>query len=225
MSSMASSSSDSSPEPTDQPAKPKKAKSRSLEDILHEFGPIKEVSYTPFNIEQPRPAKALLPSTFPIQPHPYDYFTLFFTPDLFRTITTNTNRYANIQRIQGADSGLREWSDLLLEELYVFIGAIIYMGIHKEPQIPMYWNTDFNQGPLHSISSHISLRRFEQIKRYCHISCLDSDQKEGYHLPSNKIWWYKVEPLASALQVSFQLYYSPSSEVSIDELMVRCFGR
>jgi hypothetical protein len=89
----------------------------------------------------------------------------------------------------------------------------------------MYWNTDFNKGPLHSIPSHISLRRFEQIKRYCHISCPISDQQRGYYLPSNKIWWYKVEPLASTLQASFQRHYSPSSEVSIDELMVRCFGR
>ena len=223
--SSASSSSDSSLEPTNQSTKSKKRKAPSLEDILHEFGPINEVSYTPFQIEQLQSAKALLPSTFPTQPHPYDYFTLFLTNNLLRTITTNTNRYANIHRIQVADEGMREWSDLLMEELYVFIGVIIYMGVHKEPQIEMYWNTDFNKGPLHSIPKHISLRRFEQIKRYCHISCPESDERNGYHLPSNKVWWYKVEPLASALQASFQRYYSPSSEVSIDELMVRCFGR
>ncbi len=71
---------------------------------------------------------------------------------------------------------------------YVFISVIIYMGIHKEPQIRMYWNSDFNKGALHSITNHISLRRFEQIKRYCHISCPESDQRKGYHLPSNEIW-------------------------------------
>jgi hypothetical protein len=89
----------------------------------------------------------------------------------------------------------------------------------------MYWNTDINKGPLHTLPSHMSLRRYQQIKRYCHISCHQSDQSAGYHLPSNKRWWYKLEPLASAFQSSFQQYYSPSSEVSIDELMVRCFGR
>jgi Transposase IS4 len=124
-----------------------------------------------------------------------------------------------------AQERAREWTDLLVEELYVFLGAIIYMGVHEEPQVGMYWNTDFNKGPLHSIPNHISLNRFQQIKRYCHISCPENDKKEEYHLPSNKIWWYKVEPLASALQASFRQYYSPSSEVSIDELMVRCFGR
>jgi hypothetical protein len=99
------------------------------------------------------------------------------------------------------------------------------MGIHYEPQVEMYWNPDFNKGPLHSITHHISLTRFEQIKRYCHISCPESDERNGYHLPSNKIWWYKLEPLASKIQASSQKYYSPSSEVSIDEIMVRFFGR
>jgi hypothetical protein len=132
-------SSQPSSQPTSQSAKSNKRKACSLEEILHEFGPIEQVLYTPFQTEQPRqPAKALLPSTFPTQPHPYDYFALFFTPDLFQTITKNTNRYANTHRIHAVEEGLREWSDLLIKELYVFIGVIIYMGIHKEPQTRMY---------------------------------------------------------------------------------------
>jgi hypothetical protein len=204
---------------------PTKQKARTLEDILLEFGPITSVSFQPFQAEPTQLARATLPSSFPTNPHPFDYFTLFFTYNLFQTITTNTNRYASIQRLRVAQERAREWTNLLVEELYVFIGAIIYMGVHEEPQIPMYWNTDFNTGPLHSIPNHISLCRFDQIKRYCHISCPENDERAGYHLPSNKIWWYKLEPLASSIQASSQQYYSPSSEVSIDELMVRCFGR
>ena len=98
-----------------------------------------------------------------------------------------------------AQERAREWTDLLVEELYVFLGAIIYMGVHKEPQVEMYWNTDFNKGPVHLIANHISLCRFKQVKRYCHISCPENDEKEGYHLPLNKIWWYKLEPLASSI--------------------------
>ena len=105
---MAFSSSNSSPEWINQPTKPTRYKAQSLEDILHEFGLIEGVSYTLFQTEQQRPAQALLPSTFPKQLYLYDYFTLFFTPDLFRTITTNTNRYTNIQRIYIADEGVHE---------------------------------------------------------------------------------------------------------------------
>jgi hypothetical protein len=78
---------------------------------------------------------------------------------------------------------------------------------------------------VYTISTHILLCRFEQIKRLCHILCLESDKRAGYHLLTNEVWWYKLEPLASLVRASSQRYYSPSSEVSIDELMVRFYGR
>jgi hypothetical protein len=208
---------DSKPTPTH--------KARSLEDILAEFEPIDQVIYEPVKLEPHRDAQALLPPTFSTKSHPFDYFTLFFTPELFSTITKHTNQYAAVQRRENKQERQHEWDPLISEELYVFLGVIIYMGIHLEPSIPMYWNTDFNKGPLHPVANHISQCRFEQIRRYCHISCSESDKRAGNDLPSNKRWWYKVEPLASTFQASFQRYYSPSSEVSIDELMVRCFGR
>jgi hypothetical protein len=68
---------------SDLPTEPKRQKARSLKDILLEFGPIREVSYEPFKIKAKRLAKPLLYSTFLTKPHPYDYFTLFFTRDLF----------------------------------------------------------------------------------------------------------------------------------------------
>ena len=61
------------------------------------------------------------------------------------------------------------------------------MGVHEEPRFSMYWNTDFNIGPVHPIAGHISLRRFQQIKRYCHISSEQSDKANSLHLLSNKI--------------------------------------
>jgi hypothetical protein len=63
-----------------------------------------------------------------------------------------------MQRIHVREEGTREWTDLLVEELYVFTRAIIYIGIHEEPDTSMYWNSDFNKGPLHSILCYISLR-------------------------------------------------------------------
>jgi hypothetical protein len=196
----------------------------TLDDILAQFEPLEKVIFEPIQVEPQRAAQTLLPPTFSIYSQPFDYFTLFFTSDLFQLITKHTNEYAAIQR-KKAKEGQREWFDLAVEELYVFIGSIIYIGIHEEPDISMYWNSDPYKGPIHTIKTHISLTRFEQIKRYCHISSSESDKLAGYELPSNKKWWYKVEPLASSFQASFQQYYSPSSEVSIDEIMVRCFGR
>ncbi len=79
----------------------------------------------------------------------------------------------------------------------MFIGVIIYMGVHLEPNLALYWNTDLAKGLLHSIPSHLSLIRFEQIKRYLYISCAETDKSKGFDSPDNKLWWYKLEPLAS----------------------------
>jgi hypothetical protein len=73
------SSSYSSLKPTNQSTR----KAQSLKDILHEFGLIQDVSYTPFKVEARRLAKARLLANFLANPHLYDYFTLFFTPNLF----------------------------------------------------------------------------------------------------------------------------------------------
>jgi hypothetical protein len=78
--------------------------------------------------------------------------------------------------------------DKFVDKSYVFLGVIIYIGVYKEPQTLMYWNTDFSKGPLYLILNHILYNRFEQIKRYCYISCSEKDQKKGYHLPFNKTW-------------------------------------
>jgi hypothetical protein len=142
------------------PKQPTQRKARSLQEILDEFGPLTDITYELVKVEDRREAYAHLPPTFTEHSHLYNYFTLFFTPNLFDLITKNTNEYASIYRINVEEEGLREWTDLLATELYVFIGAIIYMGVYEEPRFSMYWNTDFNTGPLHPIADHISLRRF-----------------------------------------------------------------
>ena len=73
------------------------------------------------------------------------------------------------------------------------------MGVHEEPVVKMYWNTDFNKGPLYTIATHILLYRFKQIKRFYYILCPKSDERVGYYLPYNKIWWYKLKPLTSVI--------------------------
>src|ERR1700759_2719248 len=117
-----SSSSFASP-PSSPPSSPptqstkKKAKAQALEAILLKLGPLTDVHYEPFKCEPHQKAKALLPTSFPSKPHPFDYFSLFFTYDLFQTITTSTNRYATIQKLYVKSERAREWTDLLVDEL------------------------------------------------------------------------------------------------------------
>jgi hypothetical protein len=122
---------DHSSSPPPELEKPKKG--QSLKDILLRLGPITNVSYKPFQPEPIQPARAILPPDFPRKPYPFDYFSLFFTHELFQTITINTNRYTSLQRLHNTEKRMRKWSDLLIEELHIFLGAIIYMEVHNEP--------------------------------------------------------------------------------------------
>jgi hypothetical protein len=117
---------------------PTQRKAHSLQEILNEFSPLTDITYKPVKVEDHREAQPLLPSTFTEDTHPFDYFILFFTRTLFNLITKNTNEYAAIHRINTEEERQREWTDLLVEELYVFISAIIYMGVHKEPKVSIY---------------------------------------------------------------------------------------
>jgi hypothetical protein len=58
-------------------------KARTLEEILTEFGSIDQVIFDPLKLEPRQHAHPLLPPTFSATSHPFNYFTLFFTPNIF----------------------------------------------------------------------------------------------------------------------------------------------
>ena len=70
----------------------------------------------------------------------------------------------------------------------------------------------------------MSIKRFQQLKRFLHISRLEADMSHKQQ-PKDKRWWYKLEPLASLWESAAQRYYQVGSNLFIDETMIRCFGR
>jgi hypothetical protein len=81
------------------PTQPNKKKTRSFDEILRDIRLIGDIKFSPFQPKAKQQARAVLPSFFPKNPHLFDYFSLFFTLDLLQTITTNTNRYASLQKL------------------------------------------------------------------------------------------------------------------------------
>ena len=144
--------------PTEGQLGPNKAskKTHLLEELVTSFRDLKSIEFEPFQLEQECPAKALLPSNFPIQLLPSDYFNLFFTPDLYELIVRNTNKYAAIQRLDKVKK-VQEQYELNVAELQVFIRVIIYMGVYLEPETAWYQNTDSVKGLIHLILSYLSL--------------------------------------------------------------------
>jgi hypothetical protein len=69
---------------------------------------------------------------------PSAVFRLFLTNSLLETITKHTNEYAATQRCGEPAAGARAWVDVTSEEGGVWIGIVMYTGVHHSPAIPDY---------------------------------------------------------------------------------------
>ena len=115
----------------------KKPTKNQLDDLLAAIPPPKDVKFNPIQMTASFAAKAKLPPDTEIY-YPCSLFSRFIPPEIFATISLNTNRYAEIKK---AGSG-RLWRATTTGEVRVFIGILIYMGVHKSPAIEDYWTTE-----------------------------------------------------------------------------------
>jgi hypothetical protein len=73
---------------------------------------------------------------------PEAVFRLFSTNSLLETITQHTNEYEATKRVdEPLAIGRASW-DVPSEEVCVWIGIAIYMGVHQSPAIADYWIAD-----------------------------------------------------------------------------------
>ena len=132
----------------------------------------------------------------------------FISIEQFAIMAKHTNAYAVFQKAP-------RWKNTTVDELRIFMALLIFMGIYSFPAVVDYWKKDFEL----RIMKYMSLKRFQQIKRYFHVAALP---KEGEEEP---LWWMKVEPLASFIRSKCQELLVPSTQVAIDEMMVQFSGR
>ena len=85
-------------------------------------------------------------------------------------IVDETNRYAE-QSLQGTD---KVWSTNA-EEIRVYMGFMILMGINHLPKIRDYWSVSeyFRYAQIAPIADRITRDRFEEITWYLHF--VDND--------------------------------------------------
>src|SRR5437762_13013293 len=94
---------------------------------------------------------------------------------------------------------------------------LIYMGIFSSCEIRDYWQKS-TLWPVHLLCDYMSLTHFQQILYYFHIS----DPSVMHEDDENDRWTYKVDPLLEAVHQALSKYYTPHTNVSIDEVMI-CF--
>ena len=137
---------------------------------------------------------------------------LFWDEEAIELLVVGTNRYTKEKRA-GAGTQ-RRWKRVTGNEIRVFLALLIYMGARRGMGSQGFWR--YKGGD--SILRTMSLKRFSQIKRYLHILDLTQTLSRSH-------WHHKLEPLNSLIQKRCQQYYLPSSNVMVDEMMIRFGGR
>ncbi|CAH1763517.1 9252_t:CDS:2 [Entrophospora sp. SA101] len=94
-----------------------------------------------------------------IEPSPYSIFRLFFSEKQLQTIVKNTNLYAYKKN---TESDQKDWNDLTLNELKIWLALVIYMGIFKLPAIKDYWVID-SYYPSHEVIKMMTIKRFNEL--------------------------------------------------------------
>jgi Transposase IS4 len=123
-------------------------------------------------------------------------------------IVKSTNSYAF-----RTNSAKNPWKTLEIPELYHFFGCLIKLGLWKHPPRTYVWNSNgvLSQVPL-------SKNRFESILSNFHF-------KDRGLNPEKDNWWEKLEPIFSILRQKCSFYWLPSTNLTVDEIMLKFEGR
>ena len=155
---------------------------------------------------------------------PAQVFDLFFTSEVIDLLVRHTNAYAEVKDANSGDKAWelpgRIWKEVSAIELKQWIGMLIYMGVFSGCGIRDYWRKS-TLWPVHPLCDYMSLTRFQQILHYFHIS----DPSVMHEDDENDGWTYKVDPLLEAVHQASSKYYTPQTNVSIDEATIRFCGR
>lgn len=150
----------------------------------------------------------------------FDVFRLFVDKELMDLMVQMTNCYANktrLLRVMTRGTRLNKWKDCDEQEMWKFLGLLVFMGLNKLPKISDYWSKHIlyqnKVAPL-----VMSRNRFELLLRCWHF-------EDTIHIGTTTDRLIKIRRFVEMLNSKFQNYKSPGEYVTIDETMVGFRGR
>ena len=149
-----------------------------------------------------------------------DYFRLFFDQEVLTLLVSETNRYAS-QYYQENPSCMnsalyREWKDVTMEKMFLYINLLIHMGLTKFPKVSYHWS----KNELYTCKLCPALMKrneFILINKFFHVA---NNQNANLN---DKI--YKIRPLLNLFLNKWQRYFVLDKRISIDERMIKFRGR
>ena len=166
-----------------------------------------------------------LPPGFDKKSSPLEYVQLFFLDSLVQEITEHTNAYAlhSIRKKRQTKPGFQDrlWpedgsANVTTEEMRAYLGLLILFGVSPRPQYKDYWSSDVfigNEG----VKSVMSLRRFEKITQYFHVSDREREPVRG---SPDYDRLYKIKPVMTVVEGNCKALYAANEHQAIDEDMI-----
>lgn len=142
---------------------------------------------------------------------PLEIFEEFLTSELLNNIVEETAKYA------------KQWKNkpqfsTSVDDLKVFIGFLIFSGYHTLPNQRDYWSEDDDlMVPL--VKSAIPRNKYLELKAMLHFV----DNNEANANKSDR--GFKVRNLIVTMNKNFQKWGIFDENLSIDEMMIRYYGR
>ena len=102
-------------------------------------------------------------------------------------------------------------------ELRVFLGLLLLSGYHKLPSERHYWSEDDDLG-LDIVKNAMSRNRYQKLKSLIHFNNNDLANDNRHDRG------FKVRPLISMMNASFQQFGIFCENLSIDEMIVKYYG-
>ena len=151
------------------------------------------------------------------------FFDLYFIKEFWELLVAETNRFTvQFFENQNLTSYTSEWVSVTIDELKVFIGLVMLMGIIHKPSINLYWATDalYHTSIFFQVMNH---NRFNLILKFLHFNNNEDptfDQNDG-----NRNRLHKVRPLINIFRDRAKSFYSSGKKLSVDESLVLFKGR
>uniref|UniRef100_A0A672GPT1 PiggyBac transposable element-derived protein domain-containing protein n=1 Tax=Salarias fasciatus TaxID=181472 RepID=A0A672GPT1_SALFA len=138
---------------------------------------------------------------------PFEYFSRYFSPEVIKHITYQTNLYATQKDVNTTFTTTED-------EMLNFLAILIYMGIAELPSIDDYWAMDTR---VPQVANLMSSKRFRLMRRLVHFN-------DNTQIPGTVDRFFKIRPLFSFLNTVFRKEPQTPKQ-SVDEVMVAYKGK
>ena len=160
---------------------------------------------------------------------PWDIFEIFFTPEMFKLMQKETNRYATQQIDKKKQEGLltpksvfAQWHTVSSQEIKKFFAIIIHMSLLRKSSLRDYWSLRPIIHTPYASSVGMSRDRFLALLTMFHLN--NNDAKTARGQPGYDPL-FKIRPVIDTLITKFQDTYTPEEQMTIDEAICPFRGR